>query len=191
MPENGQWLARSYDDIETQIELQAVKEVRVRDVPLYDIVCVQHFLGVVELEGFPELINVVYEENSTTLTALTRLDYEYRVFIFLLNLLDVCLKFLQLVRYDPSLWIETKVDGELYLHLLERLCEEILLRYTAHGREVVHPLEALQLAELFRGDTTIIPYQVNICMSVSLFLLLTLQGSCLCILLFNRLRNFL
>ena len=127
---------------------------------------------------FPKFFNIIDEEDTFALTALTGLDNHDRISpLFGLLLCHVTLQLGHLVWHDPSLRVEAEVDRVLVLHLLQTLCQIALLGDSTHRWEVIDFLKRLELAELLRQDGHIVPYYVYVGVASRLILLQLLSQS--------------
>lgn len=75
------------------------------------------------------------------------------------------------MRDDPSLWVEAEVDWILVFHFLQARSQITLLGHLIHRREVIHLLEGLELAELFRWNRHVVPDDIDVRMAIHLVLL--------------------
>jgi hypothetical protein len=82
---------------------------------------------------------------------------------------NICPEFSHLIWDYPRLWEKTEVDRILVFHFLEARGQLILFCNSTHVREVIYPLESLDLGELLRRDKYIVPNDIYIGMSVCLF----------------------
>ena len=101
----------------------------------------------VNLQSFPQFLQVVNEEDAFALASLGWLDDHDRIDTILrLFLGHIALQLLHLVRYDPRLRVEAEVDRVLILHLLQAQRQVALLGHLVHRREMIYLLEGLERA---------------------------------------------
>ena len=77
VPENGQRMARGDQNIQSQVKLQPVKQVWIRNVPLHDIVHGLVIFGSVlwiKLQCVSQLLHIVDKEYSFALAGLAGFD---------------------------------------------------------------------------------------------------------------------
>ena len=110
-----------------------------------------------------QFVNIVYEKDALALTSFAWFDdHNWHLPIFALDFRNITFELLHLMWNDPSLGIETEVDRVLIFHLLEATGQICFLGDAAHGREVVHLLERLQLRQLLLQDRHVVPDDVHV-----------------------------
>ena len=87
----------------------------------------------------------------------------------------IALQFRHLVWNNPCFRVESEVDRVLVLHFLKAVSQVVLLSHAIHCWEVIHLLERFELAEFFSRNLNVVPNDINVCVSVSFFLLLLLE----------------
>ena len=141
---------------------------------MYNIVDIgaRFFVLLFELQLLFQFFDVIYEENAFALAGFTGLDNHDRVdSIFGLLLGHGAFEFAKLVRNNPSLGVEAKIDGVLILHFLKGLRQVGFSSHSRHRWKVIHLLKCLYLTEFFGQNCNVIPDDINICMPCDLFFL--------------------
>jgi len=118
-------------------------------------------------------VEVVDHENAPALARFARLNDENRMDAprHFLVFRDVLLHLCHLSWDDPGLWEKAEVDRVLILHLFQTRSKLILLRHSAHRRKVVYTLMGLDLGKLLSFNPNVLPYDINVSMSIYFFLL--------------------
>mmetsp|Transcript_11231 Transcript_11231/g.42042 ORF Transcript_11231/g.42042 Transcript_11231/m.42042 type:complete len:209 (+) Transcript_11231:1412-2038(+) len=137
---HAEWIHRTHQHIDSQVEFVSVQKVGITNVVLYN--CIPMLVC---------LCFVLCENDASALAPIARLDDKHAVLCTRLH------EIREFVRQNPGVWEESILLGETLLHAFQVFCHGNLTANGIHPRKVIDNLKTFEIEHTFWSARRIHP----------------------------------